>query len=69
MYAGKSEGLIDKLKSILAQFEFAYQVCEWEPKGIFLSRSTYLYVPKLHPETKMPFCEHEDEAHLLKVTL
>lgn len=64
---GKSEGLVDKLKSILAQFEFAYQVREWEAKGIPFS--TYLYVPELHPETHMPFCEHEDEAHLLKVTL
>ena len=64
MYAGKSEGLVDKLRSIL---EFAYQVREWEAKGIPFS--TYLHVPELHPETQMPFCEREDEAHLLKVTL
>ena len=56
MYAGKSERLVDKLKSFLAQFEFAYQVHEWEAKGIPFS--TYLYVPELHPETQMHFCEH-----------
>ena len=64
-HAGKSEGMVAKLRSILAQFEFAYQVHEWESKGVPFA--THLYVPELHPESLMPFCEREDEAHLLKV--
>lgn len=60
-----SECLTHKLRSILAQLEYAYEVCKWEAKGVPFRR--YLYVPEVHPVTKMPFAEREDEAHVLKV--
>jgi len=53
-HAGKTEGMVAKLTSILAQFEFAYQVHEWESKGVPFA--THLYVPEPpHPESLMPF--------------
>ena len=63
--AGKTESMNEQLKSILAQLEFTYQILLWESKGIAFR--THLYVPEVHPETGMPFCECEDEAHVLKV--
>ena len=62
---GKTETVKDKLRSILAQFEFQYRLQEWEQKGVPFK--TYLYVPEVHPETGEVFCEREDEAHVLKV--
>ena len=64
-YIGKSESYTQKLRSILAQFEFAHEVREWQAKGVPFQ--THLYVPEIHPVTQMPFCEREDEAHVLKV--
>ena len=62
---GKSESLNDKLRSILAQFEFKHRLHDWRDKGVDFT--TYLYVPEIHPETDQVFCEREDEAHVLKV--
>lgn len=53
------------MRSILAQFEFANLVLEWTSKGVPFQ--THLYVPEVHPVTKMTFCEREDEAHVPKV--
>ena len=64
-YIGKSESFTQKLRSILAQFEFAHEVRKWQAKGVPFQ--THLYVPEIHPVTQMPFCEREDEAHVLKV--
>lgn len=64
-YIGKSESYTQKLRSILAQFEFAHEVREWQAKGVPFQ--THLYVPEIHPVTQMPFCERENEAHVLKV--
>lgn len=62
---GVKEGMIDKLGSILAQFEYQYQVHLWESKGVPFG--TYLYVPEKLPLTKKEFHEREDFAHVLKV--
>lgn len=63
---GKSEDLRDKLRSIIAQFEFQHQIEEWENKGIEFR--TYLYVPEKHPASGDVFVEREDDAHVLKVS-
>ena len=65
LLTGKAEGLKDKLRSILAQFEFKQTLKKWEERGV--NFRLYLYVPELHPETGEAFCEREDEAHVLKV--
>ena len=51
---GKSESSKDKLRSILAQFEFQQRVLQWEDEGVH-SRS-HLYGPEVHPETNEVFC-------------
>lgn len=67
MLAGMSEDMTHKLRSILAQYEYVYQVCKWHDEGV-LFRS-HIYVPELHPITKFTYCEREDEAHVLKVCI
>ena len=37
----------EKLKSILAQLEFRYNLMQWEEKGVNFSQ--HLYVPEIHP--------------------
>lgn len=63
--AGKTEDLKEKLRSILAQFEYQHRIRQWDEKGIKFK--TYLYVPEVHPLTNEVFYEREDEAHVLKV--
>lgn len=53
------------VRSILAQFEYRYQINLWESKGVPFR--TYMYVPEIHPLTKEEFHEREDFAHVLKV--
>ena len=67
IYTGKSETISEKLKSILAQFEFKYQVQQWESQGVPFN--LYLHVPELHPITGCLFCEREDEGHIFKVLI
>ena len=62
---GKTETLTDKLRSILAQLEYQYQIATWEKEGVDFR--TYLYVPEKHPLTQDIFYEREDEAHVFKV--
>ena len=62
---GKSETLDEKLKSILAQFEFVYQIQYWEDEGVPFK--SHLHVPERHPITGYIFCEREDEGHVFKV--
>lgn len=62
---GDKEETSDMLRSILAQFEYHYQICLWDSKGVPFR--TYLYVPETHPITGREFHEREDFAHLLKV--
>ena len=53
--SGRSEGIPEKLKSIVAQFEFQHVVKQWEEKGV--NFRYYLYVPEIHPDTGEVFCE------------
>ena len=55
----------ESLRSILAQLEYAYVVREYVKQGVQFDQ--HLYVPEMHPVTKAPFCEREDETHVLKV--
>ena len=62
---GKDESLLDKLRSILAQLKYKYQIDLWHSKGVPFK--DHLYVPEVHPNTGLRFCEREDDAHVLKV--
>ena len=62
--AGKTESFEDKLRSILAQFEFSKTIREYDLKGIHFR--AYMYVPERHPDTNEVFYEREDVAHLLE---
>ena len=55
----------DKLRSILAQREYTYQVLKYEEMGIPFR--THIYVPEIHPVSGMENHEREDDAHVLKV--
>ena len=47
IFPGKTETETEMLLSILAQLEYAYQVCTWDEKGVPFS--THMYVPEIHP--------------------
>lgn len=64
---GKDETLVEKLRSIMAQFEYQYQINVWSDKGVLFKER--FYVPEVHLETGMAFCEREDEGHVFKVSL
>ena len=49
----------------MAQFEYQYQINVWSDKGVLFKER--VYIPEVHPETGMAFCEREDEGHVLKV--
>ena len=53
------------LRSILAQFECTFQVCDWDRKGVPFE--VHFYVPEVHPITGAEFHEREDDAHVFKV--
>ena len=55
----------DKLRSILSQLEYKYQVIQHDCNGI--PYRTHIYVPEIYPITLMEFHEREDDAHVLKV--
>ena len=63
----KDETRVDKLRSILSQWEFKYQVDSWHAQGVPFKE--HLYVPEVHPATQMMFCEREDEGHVFKVSI
>ena len=65
LLAGKTETTVDKLRSILAQMEYSYQVRSWNEKGVPFR--THIYVPEVHHLTGKRFHEREDEAHVFKV--
>ena len=62
---GKDETMVEQLRSIMAQLEYKYQIDTWNDKGVLFKDR--LYVPEIHPETKVEFCEREDEGHVFKV--
>ncbi len=59
LYIDEDEELPDKLRSILAQYEFAKSIQSWDTKGV--------HVPEEHPILKNVFHEREDEGHVFKV--
>ncbi len=65
--AGKTETLLEMLRSTLAQLHYRYEIMEWERKGVPFR--SHIYVPEVHPVTGLPFHEREDEAHVFKVLL
>ena len=64
-YPGRPESRADKLRSIVAQMEFANKLDYWDKKGVPFTQ--YLYVPEIHPVTLATFHEREDEGHVFKV--
>ena len=63
---GKTETPTKVLLSILAQLEYSYLVRDYSDRqGVPFNQ--HLYVPQTHPVSNAPFCEREDEAHVLKV--
>ena len=62
---GKDESKVEKLRSILAQLEYKYQINHWNSKGVPFK--DHLYVAEVHPVTGIQFCEREDEGHIFKV--
>ena len=67
MYSGKDETRVEKLRSILAQLDYCYQINDWHSKGVPFKY--HLYMPKVHPLTGVEFYECEDEAHVFKVII
>lgn len=63
---GQKETDLEKLRSILAQLEYKYQIETWEKKGVPFK--SHICVPENHPLTDVVFMEREDEGHVLKVT-
>ena len=61
---GKDETEPEKLRSILAQLDYRHQVNYWHAQGVPFKN--HLYVPEIHPETGMGFCEREDEVMFLR---
>lgn len=64
--AGKTETDTEVLRSILAQLEYHYLVQHYSD-NLGIPFRHHLYVPEKHPVINAPFCEREDEAHVLKV--
>lgn len=62
---GKTEDLTDKMRSILAQMEYTYQVGYWDSHKVPFR--SHFYVPEKHPITGDVFHEREDDGHILKV--
>ena len=56
----KTETLTEMLCAILALREFTYIVIEWRRKGVPFR--DHLYVPEVHPDTGVEFCERDDEG-------
>ena len=64
---GKLEGFEDKLRALLTQFHYTYEIRKFEAQGIPFN--VYMYIPEHHPGTNDVFFEREDEAYLIKVIL
>ena len=55
----------EKLRSILAQLEFKYQVLKYEKRGVPFR--THLYVPEVHSISGQEYHEWENDAHVLNI--
>ena len=58
------EGLLDKLRSLVATYRYRHRISELASEGVDLN--TYLYVPEMDPITGYYFHEREDHCHILK---
>ena len=58
------ESLLDKLRTVVATYQFRYDVQYWKDNGIDFSQ--YLYVPEIDPITGETHHERADHNHLLK---
>lgn len=58
------KSLLNKLRSIVATYQFRYDVQYWKGEGVDFS--LYLYVPEVGPITKETHHERADHNHLLK---
>ena len=67
MNVGKPEGFEDKLRSILAQFHYVFEIRNFATQGIPFN--LYMYVPERPPEINDVSFEKENEAHLINVVL
>lgn len=59
------QGFDDKLRSVLAQLEYKFQIEHWESQGVPFK--SHLHVPECYPITGVLLCEREDEGHVFKV--
>ena len=62
----KDETTVEKLRSIMVQLEYTYQINSWHAKGVPFKH--HVYVPEVHLTTGIEFCEREDEGHVFKVS-
>ena len=62
---GKSETVVEKLKSVLSQLYYKYLILRYEAKGVKFR--SHQYVPDIHPITKTEFHDREDEGHVYKI--
>lgn len=58
------ESFLDKLRSVVATYQFRHDVQYWKDKGVDFS--TYLYVSEIDPFTGEVHHERSDHNHLLK---
>ena len=64
----KTECLASKLRSIIGQLEYSYEIHRWDG-GLGVPFRTHFYVPEKHPFTQVDFHEREDEGHIFKVCI
>ena len=62
-----AESRADKLRSIVAQMVYTYEINCRDKRGVPFTRN--MYVPEIHPVTLTLFHEREDEGHVFKVQL
>ena len=65
IFIGLTETYKDKMRSILAQYEYHKMILDWEKQGVPFRY--HIYVPETNEVTKEPFHDREDEGHMLKV--
>ena len=58
------ESLLDKLRTVVATYQFRYDVQYWKDNGVDFSQ--YLYVSEIDPITGETHHERADHNHLLK---
>ena len=64
----KTECFTSKLRSIIGQLKYSYEICRWDGE-LGVPFRTHFYVPEKHLFTQMDYHEREDEGHVFKVSL